>query len=87
MPSRTDIAWLALMVAMMGLVAAFWRTRQIRNGQADPIISPDSTSIERPASPPSAIRWGLGATRHRRRPRRPPPPIFGGTVSDRGSVA
>lgn len=62
-PTATDIAWLAVMLAMMGLVAAFavWRTRQIRDGRADPIISPDWTSIERPASPPSAVRWGSGA--------------------------
>jgi hypothetical protein len=60
-PTLTDLAWLAVMVAMMALVVAFalWRTRQIRDGRADPVIAPDWTSIERPASPPSAIRWGL----------------------------
>jgi hypothetical protein len=62
-PTLTDLVWLAMMVAMMGLATAFavWRTRQIGDGRADPIISPDWTSIERPASPPSAVRWGLGA--------------------------
>jgi hypothetical protein len=52
--------WLGLMLALMGLVVVFaiWYTRRIREGRADPIISPDWSSMERPASPPSSIRWG-----------------------------
>jgi hypothetical protein len=48
------------MVALMGFVVvlAIWYTRRIRDGRADPVISPDWTSMERPASPPSSIRWG-----------------------------
>jgi hypothetical protein len=52
--------WLAVMVALMArvVVAAFWQFRPIRDGRADPVIAPDWSSLERPASPPSAIRWG-----------------------------
>jgi hypothetical protein len=60
MPDVTDIGWLALMVALMvAMVAlALWRVRQIRDGRADPVIAPDWTSIDRPESPATTIRWG-----------------------------
>jgi hypothetical protein len=60
MPSVSDMLWLAVMVALMALVvvAAFWQFGRIRDGRADPVIAPDWSSLERPASPPSAIRWG-----------------------------
>jgi hypothetical protein len=60
MPSVTDIVWLAVMLALMvvTVAGAVWRVRRIRDGRADPVIPPDWTSLERPASPPAAIRWG-----------------------------
>jgi hypothetical protein len=65
MPSLADVLWLAAMLATMALVVIFaiWYTRRIRDGTADPIISPDWTSFERPTSPPSSIRWGGGEYR------------------------
>ena len=59
MPSLTDIAWLVSMVALMALTGGFaiWHTRRIGQGRADPIISPDWTSMERPVSH-TDIRWG-----------------------------
>jgi hypothetical protein len=62
MSSSIDILWLAVMAALMVLVVvyAFWYFRRIRDGRMDPVIAPDWTSLERPASPPSAIRWGIG---------------------------
>jgi hypothetical protein len=60
MPSLSDVFGLLTLVSLMGLLVAFaiWHTRRIRQGRADPIISPDWTSIERPVSPPAGIRWG-----------------------------
>jgi hypothetical protein len=61
MPSIRDVAWLAVMLALMALAVVFAvvYTRRIGAGRADPIVSPDWTSIEQPVSPPSGIRWGI----------------------------
>ncbi len=61
MPSITDMLWVGVMAALMVLVVvyAFWYFRRIRDDRMDPVIAPDWTSLERPASPPSAIRWGI----------------------------
>lgn len=60
MPSATDVFGLITIVSLMALTVAFavWHTKRIRDGRADPITSPDWTSIERPACPRSSIRWG-----------------------------
>ncbi|MBZ4631676.1 MULTISPECIES: hypothetical protein [Mycobacterium avium complex (MAC)] len=65
MPSITDILWCAVMVALMALVVvfAFWYFRRIRDGRINPIVAPDWTSLERPASPPSGLQWGGGEQR------------------------
>lgn len=64
-PSITDILWCAVMAASMALavVFAFWYFRRIRDGRINPIVAPDWTSIERPASPPTGLQWGSGEQR------------------------
>jgi hypothetical protein len=62
-PSPSDLCALAAMLALVALMVAtfFWHARRIRDGRADPIVSPDWGPYQRPASPPSGIRWGSGA--------------------------
>ncbi|MGB6209305.1 hypothetical protein [Mycobacterium sp.] len=65
MPPIADILWFVVMVALMALVVVFavWYFRRIRDGRIDPIVAPDWTSLERPASPPTGLQWGSGAQR------------------------
>jgi hypothetical protein len=59
-PSTSDLFALVAMLALVALMVAafFWHARRIGDGRADPIVSPDWGPYQRPASPPSGIRWG-----------------------------